>query len=137
MKKVMTMVTGIVVAMFMLTAQTEAQDGLLESLVKACEPELTTYCSTVTPGNNRILACIYAYQDQLSGQCEYALYDASVQLERAVAAMSYVISECSGDVQNLCSGVAQGEGRLVSCLNDNESDVSPQCTRAMTDTGLK
>ena len=43
------------------------------------EAELETYCKDVTPGDGRILACLYAHGDKLSGQCEYALYDAAEQ----------------------------------------------------------
>ncbi len=115
----------------------QAQESILNSLAKGCQTELETYCASVTPGNKRLLACIYAHQDKLSGQCEFALYDASVQLERAVAALTYAASECSSDLQKFCSGVAQGEGRLVSCLNDNEAEVTARCVQAMKDVGLK
>ena len=56
----------------------EAQTGedLVEHLIEACEPEIETYCSQVTPGEGRLLACAYAHQDKLSGRCEFALYDA-------------------------------------------------------------
>jgi len=46
------------------------------------QTEIETYCKAVTPGEGRILACLYAYQDKLSGKCEYALYNAAVRLER-------------------------------------------------------
>ena len=37
-----------------------AVDDLLESVAKGCEKELTTFCKDVTPGEGRILACLYA-----------------------------------------------------------------------------
>jgi hypothetical protein len=61
----------------------------------------------------------YAYQDKLSGKCEYALYDAAVQLERAVAALTYVVNECGDDLEKHCSSVPVGEGRLFNCLEKN------------------
>ena len=61
---------------------------------KGCKKELNTHCKKVTAGEGRLLACLYAYSDKLSGQCEYALYDAAVQLERAVAALA-LLSECA------------------------------------------
>ena len=96
-----------------------AQD-LVESVAKGCEQELKTYCSDVTPGQGRILACLYARGDKLSGSCEYALYDAAVQLERFVAALTYVASECDADIDTHCAGVAIGEGRVVECLKKSE-----------------
>ena len=45
-------------------------------------------------GDDRLLACLYAYGDKLSGQCEFALYDAAVRLEWPIDAIAYVASEC-------------------------------------------
>lgn len=114
-----------------------AQKPLLETVTKGCEKELTTYCKDVTPGEGRVLACLYAYGDKLSAKCEYALYDAASQLERAVAALSYAVNECRDDLQKLCSGTKPGQGRLLNCLNKNEKDVSKRCKDALKDTGLK
>jgi hypothetical protein len=73
----------------------------------------------------------------LSGQCEYALYDAAVQLERAVAALSYVVNECKEDLQAHCANVQAGEGRLQKCLEKNDAKVSERCKQAQKDVGLK
>ena len=103
----------------------------------AANRSLTTYCKDVTPGEGRVLACLYARSDKLSGQCEYALYDAAAQLERAVAALSYVVNECKDDLQKLCSEVPAGQGRLLNCLEKNDSQVSGRCKQAIKDVGLK
>ena len=111
--------------------------GLVETVAKGCEKELLAYCKDVTPGEGRVLACLYAYQDKLSGRCEYALYDAAAQLERAVAALTYMANECGDDVEKYCADVPAGEGRLLDCLNRNEQKVSRRCKQALKDTGLK
>ncbi len=121
----------------MLALPAIAQEGPVETITKGCQPELENFCSEVTPGEGRVLACLYAHGDQLSGACEFALYDAAAQLERAVAALSYVANECDADLDKLCSGVAVGEGRLAQCLKDNESEVSSRCIKALEDVGLK
>jgi hypothetical protein len=123
-------------SIFVLISNAAAQD-LVETVTKGCEKELTSYCSNVTPGEGRILACLYAHSDKLSGQCEYALYDAAVQLERFVAALAYVANECDEDLDMFCSGVEAGEGRLVKCLNENAEKVSARCTQALKDVGAK
>ena len=114
-----------------------AQEGVVETIANGCKKELETYCQGVTPGEGRVLACLYAYGDKLSGQCEYALYDAAAQLERAVAALSYVANECKDDLQKLCSGVSVGEGRLLKCIEKNDSQVSGRCKQALKDVNLK
>jgi hypothetical protein len=98
--------------------------GLVETVATGCEKELAAYCQGVTPGDGRILACLYAHADKLSGQCEYALFDAAAQLERAVAVLAYLVNECDDDLDKYCAGVPAGEGRLLDCLNKNEKKVS-------------
>ena len=111
--------------------------GLVETVATGCEKELAAYCQGVTPGDGRILACLYAHADKLSGQCEYALFDAAAQLEWAVAALAYLVNECGEDLEKFCVGVQVGEGRLLDCLNKEENKVSNRCKQALKDTGLK
>jgi hypothetical protein len=114
-----------------------AQEGIIETVANGCKTEIETYCKTVTPGEGRVLACLYAHQDKLSGKCEYALYDASARLERAVAALTYVVKECEADIVANCSGVKAGEGRVLQCLEKNEAKVSARCKGAIKEVGLK
>ena len=110
---------------------------LVEQVAKGCDKEITTLCKDVTPGEGRVLACLYAHEDKLSGQCEYALYDAVAQLERALTALTYVANECRDDLMNYCADIKPGEGRLLQCLDRNDAKVSKRCKQAMKDTGLK
>jgi len=114
-----------------------AQEGILDTVLNGCKEELTKYCSNVTPGEGRLLACLFAYEDKLSGRCEYALYDAASRLERAVAALSYAVKECSSDLSKYCADVAAGEGRLQQCLQKNDDKVSQRCKQARKDVGMK
>jgi len=114
-----------------------ADQSLIESVVKGCDKELKTYCKDVTPGEGRVLACLYAHSDKLSGQCEYALYDAAAQLERALTALTYVANECRDDLTKLCANIKPGEGRLLQCLDKNSAKVSKRCKEALKETGLK
>jgi hypothetical protein len=136
MKKVYFVFLAVAVLLFM-TVPALAGDDLVQTVVNGCKKELDTYCKNVTPGEGRGLACLYAHGDKLSGKCEYALYDAAAQLERAVAALSYAVNECRDDLENLCSGVAAGEGRLLDCLEKNDAKVSDRCKEAIKDVGLK
>ena len=109
----------------------------METVANGCEKELTSYCKDVTPGEGRVLACLYAHSDKLSGKCEYALYDAAAQLERFVAALSYLANECSEDLDKFCADVAIGERRLLKCLDENSAKISGRCTEALKDVGAK
>jgi hypothetical protein len=114
-----------------------AQQGLVETVANGCRTEIDTYCKDVTPGDGRVLACLYARSDKLSGKCEYALYDAAAQLERAVAALSYVVNECAADLEQFCQDVPAGQGRLLDCIEKNDPKVSSRCKEAVKQVGLK
>jgi hypothetical protein len=114
-----------------------AQDTAIEGVAKGCEKEFSTYCKDVIPGEGRGLACLYAYSDKLSAKCEYALYDAAVQLERAINAVAYTVNECRVDLKTYCSDIKPGEGRLLKCIEKNDAKVSKRCKQALKETGLK
>jgi hypothetical protein len=114
-----------------------AEKGPVETVLEGCSKELETYCKNVTPGEGRLLACLYAHGDKLSGRCEYSLYDAAAQLERAITNLTYVANECKDDLKAHCSSVKLGEGRLINCLNKHEKDVSDRCKQALKDIGIK
>lgn len=111
--------------------------GLVDTFLEGCKTELETYCKEVTPGEGRLLACIFAYGDKLSSRCEYALYDSAAQLDRAVSALTYVANECNEDLAKHCAEVEPGEGRLLACLEKHEKEVSGRCHQALKDVGLK
>lgn len=118
-------------------AATSSQKGLVEIVAQGCETELKSYCSNVTPGEGRVLACLYAHNDKITPRCEYALYDAAVLLERAVAAISFVANECDDDLVKLCADVPVGGGRLLDCLGKNADKVSDRCKQAVKDVSEK
>jgi len=111
--------------------------SVVQTVADGCKTELATYCKNVTPGEGRVLACLYAYEDKLSTRCEYALYDAASQLQMAVAALTYAVNECRDDLKAFCSSIEPGQGRLLQCLDKNSAKVSIRCKQALKDTGLK
>ena len=124
-----------VVAALAVASPTFAQEGPVETVKTGCKTELETYCKNVTPGQRRVLACLYAFSDKLSPQCEYALYDAAAQLEQAIAVMTFLINECGDDANKVCPNVQLGEGRIVQCLDQNRARVSNRCVLALQQTG--
>ena len=130
-------IIGVAIVSFGVAGNLPAQETLIDTVANGCKTEIATYCKDVKPGERRILACLYAYEDKLSGKCEYALYDAAARLERAVAALTYVAKECEADIVANCSGVKAGEGRVLQCLEKNEAKVSKRCKGAIKDVGLK
>ncbi len=111
-----------------------AQDTLVEHLVLACESDIENYCSKVTPGNGRLLHCMAAHEDKISGQCMYAFYQAASLLEQLSVAINYVAHECSTEIETLCSDVVAGEGRLLACFDKHEEELGDACKKAIADT---
>jgi hypothetical protein len=114
-----------------------AAQSVAEQVLAGCEAELRDHCSEVTPGEGQLLACLYAHGDKLSGQCEFARYDAAARLERAVSALTYVASECRADIRAQCVGVQAGEGRILECLEGAGNQVSAKRTQALADVRLR
>lgn len=137
MKKLSALLVS-VFAMLLIAGNAVAVEKMIKSVAQGCEKELTSFCSQVTPGEGRVLACLYAHNDKISGRCEYALYDAAAQLERFVAGLSYVVNECEDDLNKYCQSVQAGEGRIAECLLvQNKDKISERCNKAIQDVGLK
>ena len=114
-----------------------AQSSVVEKVVKACQTEIQSYCSQVTLGEGRMLACFYAHEDKLTVQCINALYDGMATLERAVESISYIASQCRQDIRSLCGETVPGQGRIAECLLDKKTQLSSHCSGAIEEVGLK
>ena len=110
-----------------------AQESLVDYVANSCKPELENFCSTVHPGNGRLMLCFAAHEDQLSERCEFALYQASAALEQAVAAIAYVGRACRADIETLCPETVPGDGRILECLGGKQEQVSEVCKNAVSD----
>ena len=113
-----------------------AQPSLANQVKDGCKTELGSFCKDVTPGEGRLLACLYAFEDKLSSRCDYALYDAASRLDHAVTALAHGATECKSDIEKHCAGVESGEGRIIECLEKHKDKVSERCKHAMKDIGL-
>ena len=134
----MSMCLAVFVCVVFLGGMAVAQEkGPLEKVLDGCNKEFETYCKNVTPGEGRLLACLYAYEDKLSGRCEFALYDAASQLERVLTALTYLANECKDDLKKYCSEIKPGEGRLLECLDKKMDSVSNRCKTAFKDVVKK
>jgi len=132
MKKV-TISLVVLGCMLLLGGMALAEQGPVEIVAEGCKKDIETYCKGVTPGEGRVLACLYAYQDKLSNRCEYALYDAAAQLEKAVNALTYLANECRDDLKTYCADIKPGEGRLIQCIEKNKEKISGRCKQAIKD----
>ncbi|ANT50135.1 cysteine rich repeat-containing protein [Mesorhizobium amorphae] len=52
----------------------------------------------------------------------------------ANAAMAQTAAEreaCKADYEKFCTGVEQGGGRIIKCLNDHLSELTPECQKVV------
>jgi hypothetical protein len=125
-------------AMFLLTVSGAwAQDDIIDNVMQSCDAEIEAYCSQVTLGAGRLLACFYAHEDKLSGRCQYALYEGAAQLEQFAAAVTHLAVECHDDLMTYCAEVELGEGRVGTCLLEHKAEVTDACRQAIDDAGLE
>ena len=137
MKKTVVVILSLCVVVLLGGLAFAEEKGPVEIVADGCSKEISTYCKGVTPGEGRVLACLFAYEDKLSNRCEYALYDAAAQLERAIAALTFLANECKDDLKTYCSNIKPGEGRLINCIDKNMEKVSSRCKQAIKDVGKK
>jgi hypothetical protein len=133
-KKMRTLFSALIMVASLVGSPAIAQESLLDVVMDACEDDLNKYCTQVTPGDGRLLHCVAAHQDKISGQCEYALYEAALILQQLTEAIYYVATECDGDIEEHCSDVAIGEGRILACLEQDDVELSESCATALSDT---
>lgn len=98
--------------------------GAMEQLKTACADEMRNFCSTVTPGEGRLLLCMQAHEDKISRQCELSLLETSRNIGNAVSNVQNFAQACWNDIQVYCSGAG---GSIAQCVVDNRSSLSPQC----------
>ena len=104
-----------------------AQSAQAQSVFDACEPDIKQHCETVTPGNGRLSACLYAHEDQLSESCDAAFGEVGDVLDLVFERLRYVSQQCGEDLRKFCSETELGQGRKFVCLHSHKSELSAEC----------
>jgi len=98
--------------------------GAVQQLRQACQDELRNFCSTVTPGEGRLLLCMQAHDDKISRQCELAMLETTRNIGKSVHRMENFAQACWQDIQAHCSGAG---GSVAQCMLDNRASLSAPC----------
>lgn len=86
----------------------------------ACLDDARKFCPDVPFGEGRVMACLQARWNDLSGGC--------IEDLQAVQAKSREITlACATDVWSYCQGVVPGDGRLKACLGARWDVLSSTC----------
>ena len=109
----------------------ERLEGAVQKLRAACADDLAKYCSSVTPGEGRLLYCLIAHEDKISTKCDYALYSAARNLDRAIDFIEQAADACWSDIEKLCADVPEGGGRIAQCMIAKKSTTNPDCQKVL------
>ena len=134
-------------------------DRQLKAVRAACRSDFMAHCSGVQPGGPAALRCLQQHTGQLSRACRSAVAALSrgqggpaaspaaspvdAAAPSAVAPIGpmpmlrprealAIVRICSADQRALCPDVQLGGGRLLSCLAEHASALSPTCYRALS-----
>ncbi|MGF1445612.1 MAG: cysteine rich repeat-containing protein [Pikeienuella sp.] len=102
-------------------------------ILAACGADVITYCRAITPGDGRVIACLYAHEDQVSPRCDAAIGDMADLMGRLFVQLRAVYQECGDDIRAVCGTTGLGEGQLLSCLDEERNSLSASCI-AVLDT---
>jgi hypothetical protein len=113
-----------------------------------------SHCSGVQPGGAEAFQCLKRNEAQLSAACRSAVAaigggagaaeaPSGAPAAPAVAPIGpmpmlrprealAIVQICGVEVRSLCAGVPFGGGRVISCLAENASSLSPSCYSALS-----
>ncbi len=121
----------------------------------ACRSDFVSHCSGVQPGGTKAFQCLQRNAAQLSAACKSAVAaiaggapasppaaaseNAPPPAAAPLAPMPALrprealalLRICREDMQMLCAGIPTGGGRVISCLAEKASSLSPGCYGAL------
>jgi hypothetical protein len=119
-------------------AQSDLMNAILERLAAgiqkleaSCGEDIKKYCSTVTPGDGRILHCMQAHEDKISPACEFDLNEVALHAQTTADNFRVAVNACQGDIDKFCANTQPGQGRIAACLAANRTSVSKNCVAAV------
>ena len=117
----------VLLVVILMICATPTKQPAAQSIFDTCKTDLKAYCSQVTPGNGRIISCLYAHEDRLSESCDAATEDLANLLDWFLESVRYVMDQCADDIQEHCAKIAFGGGRIFSCLIEKEPSLTVGC----------
>lgn len=108
------------------SAQTNLRERVataIETVEAACAADIDKFCGNVTRGEGRVVVCMKAHDDKLSRRCQFALYRASRNLDRALDRVERIADACWNDIQTHC----QGTDSIARCVMDEGLPLSSAC----------
>lgn len=131
-KEQLSMAAGEYVAIYSTPARsTTSGTKAIEVFMEGCRTDIDTYCDQVTPGEQRLMSCIYAHEDKVSDKCKGNVRDALLLVKADIAQANFVGRLCGSDILAHCGDVEPGDGRIQACLTGKSADLSQTCRQAL------
>src|SRR5262245_17015047 len=115
----------------MMSAILEKLSASIQKLEASCGEDIKKYCTTVTPGEGRILHCMQAHEDKISPKCAFDLSETALHVQSTTDHLREAVNACQGDIAKLCATTQPGQGRIAACLSANRTSVSQNCVAAV------
>jgi hypothetical protein len=105
-----------------------AEAAKLES---SCADDIKKYCSTVTPGEGRMIYCMQAHEDKISPKCAFDLEEAATDVQLSADNLKEAVTACKAEITGVCGTTLPGQGRIAACLMANKTTASKSCSDAI------
>ena len=79
--------------------------------MEGCRADIDTHCDQVTPGEQRLMACVHAHDDKVSDECKRDARDALLPVKSDIAQANFVGKPCGSDILAHCGDVEPGDRR--------------------------
>lgn len=101
-----------------------------------CSKEIATFCGDVPMGQNRILNCLTEHESQLSDGCSASIVKGKATISEALGDANFFGAKCGPDMKLLCKDVTPGEGRMLACLVEHNTNITMRCYGALVELNL-
>ena len=111
----------------------KAQASIPQVVAQSCAKDIKQFCSKITVGGGRVVACLFAHNDKITGQCMLAMIEGTAALDATMASLRHLAktTSCRSDLRQYCRGIPAGGGRLYRCLKKNFATLTDGCRAAM------
>jgi hypothetical protein len=107
--------------------------ALIAEFSEACQADVAQLCPGVAPGGGRLLKCLTKNDYALSRSCLAEV----TKVETAKQQVLDVKRLCEGDAQRLCPGTGGHAGQVLTCLQTNQAQLSPECRASNPALGVE
>ena len=104
--------------------------------VKGCDEDAAQYCPDLPLNSQKGFMCMMAYEHKLSEKCKLGIMEAAMSIRMGAAAINYSVRACEADADKFCLDVQPGEGRMIRCIKEHETEASEACITSLKETGL-